>query len=88
MLPERVGYIIWVSDAKSARGLEKYGSVHYISPKLRYAVMYFNAERADTTIRTIQRLPYVKRIERSYRTEIRTEYTKTKDDKSRFFDVM
>lgn len=87
-LPERVGFIVWLSDSRQARGLERYALVHYVSHKMRYAVVYVNADRAEQAVEAIQKLTYVKRVERSYRSELRTEYTKTKEDKSKFFDVI
>ena len=71
MLAERTGFIIWVSDVK-ARNLEKYGSAH-ISRRMHYVVMYVNADRAEETMKNIRRLSYVRKIERSYRNEIKTE---------------
>ncbi|MGM1049940.1 Uncharacterized protein YlbG, UPF0298 family [Paenibacillus uliginis N3/975] len=85
MLAERTGYIIWVSDVKAARNLEKYGSVHYISRRMQYVVMYVNADRADETVKNIRRLSYVRKIERSYRNEIKTEYSSNVPDKTKFF---
>ncbi|MFC3344257.1 YlbG family protein [Paenibacillus abyssi] len=87
MFLERIGFIIWVSDLKAARSLEKYGSIHYMSRKMHYVVIYMNAERADDTVRNIQRLPFVKRIERSYRNEIKTEYNSNVEDKTRFYSL-
>ncbi|MFF2093580.1 MULTISPECIES: YlbG family protein [Paenibacillus] len=87
MLAERTGYIIWVSDLKAARNLDKYGTVHYMSRKMHYVVMYMNAERAEDAVRSIGRLPFVRKIERSYRNELKTEYTKDNDDKTRFYSM-
>ena len=85
--PDRVGYVVWVSDHRQARNLEKYGTVHYISRRMHYAVVYVDADRADDTIRNIERLPYVRKIERSYRGEIRTEYSKNVPDKTRPYSI-
>lgn len=87
MFAERTGYIIWVSDLKAARTLDKYGTVHYMSRKMHYVVMYMNSERAEEVVRNIQRLPFVKRIERSFRNEIKTEYSKDVPDKTRFYSI-
>lgn len=87
MLPERTGYIVWVSDLKAARSLEKYGTVHYMSRRMHYVVMYFNADRSEETIRLIERLPYVRKVERSYRNEIKTEYSKDHEDKTRTYSI-
>jgi uncharacterized protein YlbG (UPF0298 family) len=85
MFAERTGFIIWLHDAKPARNLEKFGSLHYISRKMNYAVIYVNADRAEETMKSIQRLPYVKKVERSYRAEIPTEYNSNVPDKTRFY---
>ncbi len=52
MFAERTGYIVWFSDSKAARGLDKYGTLHYLSRKMHYAVMYMNSEVAEETVRT------------------------------------
>lgn len=85
MLAERTGFIIWVSDVKAARNLEKYGSVHYISRRMHYVVMYVNADRAEETMKNIRRLSYVRKIERSYRNEIKTEYSSKGPYKAKFY---
>lgn len=87
MFSERTGYIVWFSDWKAARGLDKYGTLHYMSRKMNYAVLYMNAEAAEDAVRNLQRLPYVRKIERSYRNEIKTEYEKNVPDKTRFYSL-
>lgn len=66
MFAERTGYIIWVSDIKAARNLEKYGNVHFISKRMHYVVIYMNADRAEDTVKNIRRLSYVRKVERSF----------------------
>ncbi|KJB85472.1 hypothetical protein AZ66_24415 [Paenibacillus sp. E194] len=87
MIPERTGYIIWVNDVKAARNLDKYGTLHYVSKKMQYAVLYVNAEKAEEAVKNVKRLNYVKKIERSYRNEIKTEYSKDVPDKTRFYGM-
>jgi len=87
MFAERSGYIIWVSDVKAARNLEKYGSVHYISKRMHYVVMYVNADRADEIMKNIRRLSYVRKIERSYRNELKTEYSSNIPDKTSYYGM-
>lgn len=85
MFTERAGLIVWVSDLKPARNLERYGTVYYMSQKLHYVVMYVHKEQLEDTMRNIQGLPYVKKVERSYRSEIKTEYDRNVPDKTRFY---
>lgn len=85
MFAERTGYIIWVSDVKAARNLDKYGTVHYISRRMHYVAMYVNTERAEETMKNIRRLAFVKRIERAYRNEIKTEYSSNGPEKTKAY---
>ncbi|MCD1257919.1 YlbG family protein [Paenibacillus athensensis] len=87
MFVERSGLIIWVNDTKAAKNLDRYGSLHYISKKMNYAVLYVHTSKLDETMKSIQRLPYVKKIERSYRNEIKTEYSSNIPDKTRFYTL-
>lgn len=87
MLPDRTGFIVWVSDLKAARALERFGSVHYMSRKLHYVVLYMNADRAEEAVKQMTRLAYVRKVERSYRGEIKTEYSKDNEDKTRFYSL-
>ncbi|MNH77048.1 hypothetical protein D3C87_440270 [compost metagenome] len=87
MFQERTGYIIWVSDMKAARNLDKYGSVHYLSKRMHYVVMYVNADRAEDIMKNVRKLSYVRKIERSYRNEIKTEYTKDVPDKTQYYGL-
>ncbi|MBH5316776.1 YlbG family protein [Paenibacillus sp. GSMTC-2017] len=87
MLPDRTGFIVWVSDLKAARALERFGTVHYMSKKLHYVVLYMNAERVEDSLKQMNRQSYVRKVERSYRTEIKTEYSKDSEDKTRFYSV-
>jgi uncharacterized protein YlbG (UPF0298 family) len=85
MFRERTGLIVWVSDPKSARHLDRFGTVHYISKRMNYAVMYIYADRYEETVRQLQKQSFVRKVERSYRNEIKTEYNSNMPDKTRFY---
>ena len=87
MMIERTGLIVWVNDTKAARNLEKYGSLHYISKKMNYVVLYVNTAQSDEISRNILRLPYVKKVELSMRSDIKTEYSSNVPDKTRFYSM-
>ena len=71
----RAGIVVWLRDYKRAKALDQHGIVHYVSLKMRYAILYVNAEQVDDVMRKVSKLPYVKTAERSFRTEIRTDYS-------------
>ncbi|MCS7459440.1 YlbG family protein [Paenibacillus doosanensis] len=88
MFTERSGLIVWFSDLKAAtKQLERYGSVHFISKRLHYAALYIHASKLEETVKQLQKLPFVKKVERSYRNEIKTEYSSNMPDKTRFYTL-
>lgn len=86
MIPNRVGIAVWLNHLKMARHLRRIGNVHYISKKMRYAILYVNKEQLDDTIARLEKLNYVKRVEVSHRHELKTEF-QAKPDKVRGFNI-
>lgn len=92
MIKERTGLIVWISDLKSVKHLERYGNIHYISRKMFYVVLYMDSDQVDHTMKQLQKQPFVKKIERSYRNEIKTEYNNNSNnnnipDKAKFYTL-
>jgi uncharacterized protein YlbG (UPF0298 family) len=82
MFHERTGLIVWLKDDRQAKGLEKYGTLHYVSRRMKYAVVYINADQYEGTVKNLLRLPYVRKVERSLRNEIPTEFDKERTDQT------
>lgn len=82
MFNERTGLIVWLKDDRQAKGLEKYGTVHYVSKRMKYAVVYIDAERYEAIVKNLSRLPYVRKVERSLRNEIPTEFDTERSEKT------
>lgn len=76
---ERLGLAVWVKDLKSAKSLSRMGNIHYISKRFKYVILYIDGKSADQWIRRIERLPYVQRVERSYRSTISLDFGKQLD---------
>lgn len=74
MIPERQGLIVWIQNFRSARSLERLGSVHYVSKKLNYVVLYVNKSRLEETMNQLKRMNFVKKVELSHRANIKKEY--------------
>lgn len=85
-MQERQGLIVYVHQLKHAKGLRKYGHVHYISRKLKYVVMYCDREEIEPTKMKLQRLPFVKDVVESFRPFLKTEFENAKPDKAKEYD--
>jgi len=87
LFSERIGFIIWTRDLKTAKSLEKYGNVHYFSRKMQYAVLYVDGSEEGHTKNLLEKLPFVRSVERSLRGEIPTEFTNSLADKTREYSL-
>lgn len=83
---DRQGIIVYVHQLKHAKSLRKYGHVHFISRKLKYVIMYCNQADVDALMQKLQRLPFVKSVEPSYRPFLKTEFENAKPDKAKEYD--
>lgn len=86
MRERRLGVAVWVKNPRAAKNLRKFGTIHYISKRLNYVSMYVDADQIDDIIRTMERLHFVTKIERSHRHEIPIEYNNAKPDKAKEYD--
>ncbi len=86
MFKQRQGLIVWLNNLKKARQLRKYGNVHYVSKRLKYAVLYCDQEESKYIMEKLQRLPYVKKVELSYRPFLRTDFDRSKPEKHEEYD--
>lgn len=77
-MQKRDGLIVWLNHTKYAHVMKRYGYVHYVSKKMKYAVVYCNAETTDSVIDRLEKMKFVRRIERSCLQDLKTTYEKGK----------
>ncbi len=70
MLVRKRGMAVWLNQLRRARHLRKFGNVHYVSERMRYAILYVDEDQAEETISKLNRLNYVKKVEPSYQHEL------------------
>ncbi len=86
MREKRLGLAVWIKNSRVAKNLRKFGTIHYVSKRLNYVSMYVDANEIEDTIKTLEKLHFVTKVERSHRHEIPTEYNNSKPDKAKEFD--
>ena len=86
MRERRLGVAVWVKNTRAAKNLRKFGTIHYISKRLQYVSMYVGADQIDETIRIMEKLNFVTKVERSHRHEIPIEYNNARPDKAKEYD--
>ncbi|MBG9981005.1 YlbG family protein [Facklamia sp. DSM 111018] len=67
---ERQSITVWLYTLKQWKQLRKFGNIHYISHRMKYAVLYVNQQNLDKVIEELEKLNFVRSIELSHRKEI------------------
>lgn len=65
-LIKRQGIIIWLYTLKHLNKLKNYGYVHYVSDRMKYAVLYVDEDLAEETIDKLRQLHFVRKVEPSF----------------------
>ncbi|WP_102027462.1 YlbG family protein [Salirhabdus sp. Marseille-P4669] len=86
MWTSRQGMVIWLKNMKYVRKLRKYGHMIYASKNQKYIVIYTNQEGIEEVKSQIEGLPFVAKVDLSFKPFIKTEYEKVSHDKSKEFD--
>ncbi len=86
MFGSRQGIIVWLYSLKQAKMLRKFGNVHFVSKKLKYAVLYCNQDEAEELMAKLESYSFVKKVEMSYKPFLRVEFENSKPDKAKEYD--
>ncbi|EUJ60378.1 hypothetical protein MCOL2_05283 [Listeria fleischmannii FSL S10-1203] len=75
---DRQAVIVWMNHLKQVRSLKRFGNVHYVSRKLKYAVLYCDMNELEAISTKIARFNYVKRVEPSFRPFLKRNMSRRK----------
>jgi uncharacterized protein YlbG (UPF0298 family) len=76
MASGRAGLIVWLHHTRHAKALKKYGNVHYVSKKMRYAILYCDADKRDAVMERLAKQRFTKRVDLSHLKELDNRYQK------------
>lgn len=82
----RQGLIVWFQHRKNIKQIKKYGNLMYVSKKLRYAVLYVNREDVESIEESLTKMPFVSKVERSYKHLLKTDFENALPDKAKQYD--
>ncbi|MFC0189016.1 YlbG family protein [Fictibacillus aquaticus] len=86
MIGNRVGMAVYLHSLKFSKQLRRFGNVHYVSKKLKYAVLYCDGQKADDIAEKLKSLHFVKDVRKSFKHELKTEYENKVPDKAKEYD--
>lgn len=70
-VPQRQGIIVYFRNMRQVRQLRRFGTVHYVSSRMHYAVLYVNQDQVDQTVNRLKKQRFVRRIQLSVQHELR-----------------
>lgn len=74
-IKQRQSIIVYLQHLKQSKQLRRYGSIQYISKKMKYAVLYLNKSEIDETVTKLEQLKFVKKVLISPRAELKEHYS-------------
>ncbi|KKB39233.1 YlbG family protein [Bacillus thermotolerans] len=86
MFTDRQAIIVWLHHLKPAKVLRKYGNVHYVSRRMKYAVVYCDQQEIEDVMEKLNALSFVKKVEPSFKPFLKTEFENSKPDKAKEYD--
>lgn len=60
---KRRGLIVWLYSLKQINQLKKHGTLHYVSKKMKYAVVYIEDDMTELVQAKLERLHFVRSVE-------------------------
>ncbi|GAA5414993.1 hypothetical protein Pryu01_00017 [Paraliobacillus ryukyuensis] len=86
MRTNRQGLIIWFQHMKNIKQIKRYGHLIYVSKNMKYAVVYVNQDEIEDKLMKLEKLPFVSRVDKSFKPSIKTEFENAKKDKAKEYD--
>lgn len=86
MRTKRQGLIIWFQHRKNIKQIRKYGNLIYVSLKMRYAVIYVDQEKLEKVEKDLLKLPFISRVDQSYKPFLKTDYENAQPDQAKMYD--
>lgn len=70
----RQGVIVYLYRIRNSNQLRSFGQIKYVSKRMKYVVIYMNRENVDDNIKKLQKLKFVKFVEKSERPFLKVDY--------------
>lgn len=71
----RRSVVVWVYSLKQLKNLKRFGFIQYVSKKMKYVLIYMNEEKLDEALEKLNRLHFVRHVEKSYRPDVEVDFS-------------
>lgn len=83
---ERQGIFVWFQHRRNISQIKRYGHIIYVSHKMRYLLLYVNRDEIDEKEAQLKNLPFVIKLERSYKPYLKTSFENAIPDQAKMYD--
>ena len=73
-IKQRQGIIVYLYHLKQSKILRKYGTIQYVSRKMKYVILYVDQDQLEETIQKVAKLKFVKTVMKSPQPEIKRDF--------------
>ncbi|MFC0234596.1 YlbG family protein [Vagococcus entomophilus] len=70
----RRSLVIWVYSLRQVKNLRRFGTIQYVSRKMKYVILYMPDEEIEATEFKLNKLHFVRQVERSYRPDVEMNF--------------
>ncbi|HLR59137.1 MAG TPA: DUF2129 domain-containing protein [Pseudogracilibacillus sp.] len=86
MRVKRQGLIVWFQHKRNIKQIKRFGHLIYVSKRMRYAVIYVNQDEVEEIEKSMAKLSYIIKVERSYKPFVTMNYENAVPDKAKIYD--
>ncbi|WEG72894.1 YlbG family protein [Vagococcus intermedius] len=73
-ITKRRSLIVWVYSLRQLKTLKKFGTIAYVSRKMKYIVIYMDEDNIEKNQLALEKLHFVREVEPSYRPNIEMDF--------------
>jgi len=86
MRTKRQGLVVWFQHKKNIKQIKRFGHLIYASKRMKYAVIYVNQDEIEDIEVSMKKLPYIIKVDRSYKPFVKMDYENAVPDKAKIYD--
>ena len=86
MRTKRQGLVVWFQHKKNIKQIKRFGHLIYASKRMKYAVIYVNQDEIEDVEASMEKLPYIIKVDRSYKPFVKMDYENSVPDKAKIYD--
>lgn len=77
---KRCGMAVYIKNLKNIRQLRYYGTIYYVSKKMKYVMLYVDEDKKDEVAQALEKQNFVRKVWLSEKPNIKVDYQKERGE--------